>query len=226
MPSVRSSSWRALVMRNAPVPPSGWPRAMAPPFGLVRSGSAPTSRCQASTTEAKASLISNRSMSSIAMPVRSSRRCVASIGPVSMSTGSTPTRHVSTTRARGVRPRAAAFSAVIISTAAAAVADLRRGAGRVHAVGAGHRLEVGRAPRGWSRAGPRRARPGGSCPWACPSSSRSGASTATTWPSKRPSAHAVAARCWEARPNASVSARVMPHLSAMRSAPSNWDVNS
>jgi len=35
----------------------------------------------------------------------------------------------------------------------------------------------------------------------------------------------IACSC-EARPNRSVSSRVMPHLSAMRSAPSNWDVIS
>ena len=44
---------------------------------------------------------------------------MASMGPVSISTGSTPTRQVSTMRARGVRPSAAAFSSVISSTAAA-----------------------------------------------------------------------------------------------------------
>ena len=44
---------------------------------------------------------------------------MASIGPVSMSTGSTPTMQVSTTLARGVRPSSAAFSAVMSSTAAA-----------------------------------------------------------------------------------------------------------
>ena len=47
-----------------------------------------------------------------------------------------------------------------------------------------------------------------------------------SWPSKRSSAHARAARCWLRRPKASVSARVMPHLSAMRSAPSNCEVIS
>ena len=40
----------------------------------------------------------------------------------------------------------------------------------------------------------------------------------TTWPSKRPSAHAVAARCWDDRPKASVSARLTSHASAIRSA--------
>ena len=44
---------------------------------------------------------------------------MASIGPVSMRTGSTPTRQVSTMRARARRPRASARSAVISSTAAA-----------------------------------------------------------------------------------------------------------
>ena len=52
--------------RTAPVPPSGWPRAMAPPLGLVCSAVKPSSFCQASTTEANASLISATSMSSIA----------------------------------------------------------------------------------------------------------------------------------------------------------------
>ena len=44
---------------------------------------------------------------------------MASIGPVSISTGSVPTRQVSTIRARGVRPSAPAFSSVVIITAAA-----------------------------------------------------------------------------------------------------------
>ena len=46
--SARSSSHR-LGHEKVPVQPSGWPRAMAPPLGLVRSGRRPP-RCQASTT--------------------------------------------------------------------------------------------------------------------------------------------------------------------------------
>ena len=57
-------------MSRVPVAPSGWPRAMAPPLTLTRARSAPVSFCHASTTEAKASLISIRSMSSSDMPVR------------------------------------------------------------------------------------------------------------------------------------------------------------
>jgi hypothetical protein len=59
-----------------------------------------------------------------------------------------------------------------------------------------------------------------------PSSLRSGASTVMYCPEKRSSAQACAARCWLAKPNASVSSRVMPHFSAMRSAPSNCEVIS
>jgi len=53
-----------------------------------------------------------------------------------------------------------------------------------------------------------------------------GASIGRIWVAKRSSAQARAARCWELRPNASQSARVMPYLSATRSAASNWEVNS
>ena len=63
-------------------------------------------------------------------------------------------------------------------------------------------------------------------PAGLPSSSRSGASTGTMLPAKRSSAQARAARSWLASPNASVSSLVRPHLSAMRSAPSNCDVIS
>ena len=45
-------------------------------------------------------------------------------------------------------------------------------------------------------------------PVGVPSSPRSGASTGTHWPSKRPSAHARAARSCDARPKRSVSSRV------------------
>ena len=102
--SVRSSSCSAVVISRAPVAPTGWPSAIAPPLGFTRAMSGFSSRSHASTTDANASLISITSRSSIVRPVRSSRRRVASIGPVSISTGSTPTRHWSTMRARGFSP--------------------------------------------------------------------------------------------------------------------------
>ncbi len=78
-----------------------------------------SSRRQAATTEANASLISIRSMSSIFIPLRSRSFWVAGMGPVSMITGSTPTVVWSTILARGVRPSSSAFSRVITRTAAA-----------------------------------------------------------------------------------------------------------
>ena len=93
-----------------------------------------SSRSHASTTDANASLISITSRSSIVSPVRSSRRRVASIGPVSMSTGSTPTRHWSTTRARDLQAELAARAAVVNEHRGRAVGDLRRRSRGVHAV--------------------------------------------------------------------------------------------
>src|SRR3954453_7118400 len=89
--SERSISCRSVVIRRAPVEPSGGPRAIAPPFTFTRSISGSSSRCQAATTGANASLTSNRSMSLIDMPLRSRILRVAGIGPSSMSTGSQPT---------------------------------------------------------------------------------------------------------------------------------------
>lgn len=60
-----------------------------------------------STTDANASFSSNRSMSSIVKPARSSTLRVAGVGPVSMMTGSAPLVAVATMRARGVKLAAA-----------------------------------------------------------------------------------------------------------------------
>src|SRR6185437_7262794 len=117
--SERSSSCRSVVIRRAPVEPSGWPKAIAPPLTFTRSMSGESSRFQAATTGAKASLISIRSMSSIFIELRSRILRVAGIGPSSILTGSQPTVVWSTIRARGVSPSSLAFSAVMRSTAAA-----------------------------------------------------------------------------------------------------------
>ena len=58
----------SVVISRAPVAPSGWPSAMAPPQTLTWSRSAPVSRCHASTTLANASLISTRSISADRQP--------------------------------------------------------------------------------------------------------------------------------------------------------------
>src|SRR5215467_1272843 len=81
-------------MRRAPEQPRGCPSAMAPPLTLTRSMSGWSSRSHASTTEAKASLISKRSIRSIVSPAFLSTRWVAGMGPVSMMVGSTPASDV------------------------------------------------------------------------------------------------------------------------------------
>ena len=58
----------ACVVSLAPVQPSGWPSAMAPPFTFSRSGSIGSSRRHASTCAANASLSSTRSIWSSARP--------------------------------------------------------------------------------------------------------------------------------------------------------------
>ena len=71
------------------------------------------------STDANASLISIRSMSSIVIPLRARILRVAGIGPVSISTGSTPTVAWSTTRARARSPSSSAFARDMSRTAAA-----------------------------------------------------------------------------------------------------------
>src|SRR6185437_1006764 len=89
-PPVRASEWASVVSSRAPVAPSGWPSAIAPPQTLTRVRSAPVSRCQASTTGANASLISMRSSWPRVIPARRSAWAVAAIGAVSIMTGSSP----------------------------------------------------------------------------------------------------------------------------------------
>src|SRR5436189_40339 len=79
-PPVRSNVWSSVVSRRAPVAPSGWPSAIAPPHAFTRARSAPVSRCQARTTEANASLISTRSMSSRVSPARALVRGYVAVG--------------------------------------------------------------------------------------------------------------------------------------------------
>src|SRR5439155_1190696 len=90
---------------------------MAPPLTLTLSMSGWCSFSHASTTDANASLTSNRSMSSTFRPARCRTFSVAGMGPVSMVTGSTPARAKVWNRARGVRPSWLAFSSVMISMA-------------------------------------------------------------------------------------------------------------
>ena len=79
-PPRRRSSQISVVRMRAPEAPIGCPRAIAPPLTLTRSSSTPSIRIEFSATDANASLISNRSMSSTLSPAFSSARSVAFAG--------------------------------------------------------------------------------------------------------------------------------------------------
>jgi hypothetical protein len=167
----------------------------------------------ASTTEANASLISMRSMSSIVMPARSSTLCVAGIGAVSMRRGSAPASAKFTKRARGVRPSCRGLL-LAHDERGGAVGDLRRvarGDPAALLLGAERRLQLReRLHRRLADA-----LVGGHHLASAPSTGRISRS-------KRPSAVARAANCWLRAPKASMSSRVMPHLSAISSAEMPW----
>ena len=104
---------------RAPLIPIGCPTLMPPPRTLTLSRSNFSSRSQAITWAANASLISIRSMSAIVSPVRSSTFWVAGTGPIPMISGGTPAQLQPMIRASGMRPSARARSSSIRTMAAA-----------------------------------------------------------------------------------------------------------
>src|SRR3546814_931194 len=82
LPPVRSRAAMRVAMMRAPLAPIGWPMAVAPPWMLTLSCGMPRSFIANMVTQAKASLISNRSTSAIFQPVFSSRRSIAPMGAV------------------------------------------------------------------------------------------------------------------------------------------------
>ncbi len=155
------------------------------------------------------------------MPVRSSSRRVASIGPSRWKYGFDPTSAWSTIRARGVRPRACASSESINSTADAPSLICEE----VPAVCRPSGSTV-RSPAKPSRVVSRR-----------PSSAETVLISSVGLPvslsitglcsgvisrSKRPSSTAMRALRWDSNPSTSRSSRVRPRFLAILSAPSNW----
>ncbi|MCY1528410.1 hypothetical protein D9M68_635140 [compost metagenome] len=101
------SSWCSAVwIRRAPLAPSGWPRAMAPPLGLTLSLSSamPSSRITARPCAAKASFSSMTSKSPMDRFRRSISLRTAGTGPMPITRGATPALAMPSTFARGVRP--------------------------------------------------------------------------------------------------------------------------
>src|SRR5438128_2070769 len=116
----RLSSYASLTVRMAPVAPTGWPSAMAPPFGLTFSGSISSSRITATACAANASFNSMRSMSLIVMPAFFRRFWTAKMGATPMISGAMPATASATHSSWGVTPSSCARALVITTNAAPA----------------------------------------------------------------------------------------------------------
>ena len=137
---------------------------------------------------------------------------MAGIGAVSMMTGSSAASTAVCTRATGVRPSSAAFSLVVMSSAAAPSLICELLPAWITPSGLNTVLSLARP----SRVPPRR-KPS-SVSTTVPSSSFTG----VICPAKRPSSVAAAAFAWEASEYSSSWARVWPQRSAIISAPIPW----
>src|SRR5215213_9775721 len=122
-PLRRSNSRRMLAVSFAPVQPSGWPRAIAPPLTLTFSGSSPNVLITASDCAANASFNSITSMSASVSPASFKTFGIANTGPIPISSGGQPAVAYATKRAIGLAPNARARESDM-TIAAAAPSDI------------------------------------------------------------------------------------------------------
>ncbi len=152
------------------------------------------------TCAAKASLISNRSMSSTLRPASCRARRVASTGPYPMISGDRPVTAVETMRASGVSPSSAALVSLMTTTADAPSLS-------------GQALPAVMRPSG-RNTGLRPDIPSTVVPLRGPSSVLttvpSGVVTGVISRAKKPSSMAFSARFCERAANSSISCRVTP----------------
>ena len=105
-PHVRRNCLAAESKMRAPVMPNGWPKAIAPPLGLMRGSSSGRFqlRMQARLWAANASFSSITSRSSHPSQALAKAFFEASTGPMPMMRGGTPTTAEETILAKGSRP--------------------------------------------------------------------------------------------------------------------------
>src|SRR5271165_2094016 len=201
-----------VVISRAPLPPSGWPSAIAPPLGFSVFASAPMSASQASGTDANASFTSKAPISSRPSPLLTRAFFVAGMGAVSMITGSSAASTAVCIRAMGVSPSSAAFSLVVISSAAlpSLIWELLPAWITPSSLNAGLSLAI------VSSVPPRRT------PSSVSTTVPSSRVTGVICPVNRPSSMAAAAFSCEPRENSSSWARDKPQRSAIISAPIPW----
>src|SRR6266550_4196459 len=112
-----------LAVNFAPVQPSGWPKAIAPPLTLTLSGSNPSVLITASDWAAKASFNSITSISARVRPASLRALGIANTGPIPISSGGQPAVAYATNRAIGLAPSSFARESDI-TIAAAAPSDI------------------------------------------------------------------------------------------------------
>ncbi len=100
---LRRRACTTVAARIAPVAPSGWPRAIAPPIGFTLAGSRPRSPITASACAANASFSSIQSSWSWVMPAALQASGIANFGPMPMISGGTPLTANEENLASGVR---------------------------------------------------------------------------------------------------------------------------
>ncbi|VEU39694.1 unnamed protein product [Pseudo-nitzschia multistriata] len=115
----RCNSFSKVAICRAPVHPSGCPRAMAPPLGLTFAGSMFKISMHQLACEAKASLISQTSMSFTIRLHCFNTAGMATAGPIPITRGGTPLTAYPLQIPRMVRPRFSASALVMTKTAAA-----------------------------------------------------------------------------------------------------------
>ena len=115
----RFISWRSEAVSLAPVHPSGWPRAIAPPFTFTLSGSSDSSRITGRDCAANASFSSTRSTRLSFIRSRFMSFGIAAIGPIPITSGATPATANPRKRAIGSTPSSfSTFPETTIATAA------------------------------------------------------------------------------------------------------------
>src|SRR5947199_174164 len=201
-----------VVMSRAPLMPSGWPSAMAPPFTFSLASSKPIVSRVAIGTEAKASLTSQMSMSSTFRSARPRAFRMAGIVPSSMIVGFVPATPVETNRARGSSFKSRAFSGVVTRIPhAPSLMPLE-----LPAVMRPSGLNAGGREASFSTEVVRRGCSSVSNIRLLPPSSNTGTGSISFL--KRPSSIARIALRWDQRENSSICSRVVLYLSATRSA--------
>ena len=217
----RRSACTTVAERMAPVAPSGWPSAMAPPMGLTLAGSSPRVFITASDCAAKASFSSIQSSASCLRPAFFSAAGMASIGPMPMMCGGTPRAAKLTKRASGVRPkRLTAASLARINAPAPSLVwlllpavTLPRAANTGRSLARPSRLASGRGPSSMSTV--RVLMIGSPVLRLAP---RAVTSTGVISSLNSPAAMAATARWLDCRANASCASRDTPHCCATFSA--------